>query len=422
MEEPQQPPSPLHHPDGPPALLVIQSAAEDLLFKLHLPNSARNIPIVSPPSHRYSGSIMKKLAILFLSLALFSCAGGSPSHTTTPPPPPTDSWGLLSNGLRDKTQWPLDSASLWNTAIGSAATYQPANILANNSGGSPTVFVQDEDVLLMDPTAPLTDVYYNGAGWTGSDRCAVQGTKLTSLPIPANYTLLSNLNNNSTAVLLPDGHTIEQNQPLTRCTAGGPATTLVTFPDSDITGLGIAGAHGGSGLTALGGTIRLGEFKSGKIHHPMKVELWAAQYYYCCTYHWPATVIDDYANPTTYGGPNPNLGPGALLALSPSFNVSQLQTKPGKILAQAFIDYGAYVVDDTFWNAWALATEQGPQGRVTDEFQQLYSFSMSPAQGSPFMADMTTIFQSLQIVTNSTQSSIGGGGTPRVLAPPAIGN
>ena len=141
----------------------------------------------------------------------------------------------------------------------------------------------------------------------------------------------------------------------------------------------------------------------------MKVELWAAQYYYCCTYHWPAIVVDDYAE-TYYKGTNPNLGPGSLLALSPDFSVSGLKTTPGKIIAQAFIDYGAYVVDDTFWNAWALATEQGPKGRVVDEFQQLYGFPMmSPAADSAFMADMTTIFQSLQIVTNSSSSSVGGG-------------
>ena len=135
-----------------------------------------------------------------------------------------------------------------------------------------------------------------------------------------------------------------------------------------------------------------------------------------------ATVIDDYADPTTYGGSNPNLGPGSLLALSPTFDLSGLATTPGKILAQAFIDYGAYVVDDTYWNDWAIATEQGPNGRVADEFATLYGFAMSSPDNSPFKQDVITIFQALQVVTNNSASSVGGGGTPRVQSPPAIGN
>lgn len=318
--------------------------------------------------------------------------------------------------------WPFASNSIWNTAIGSGAIYQPAGIVSNSAGGWPTSFSQDEDVIVMTPSAPLTNVYYNGVGWNGGDRCPAQGSLLASLPIPANYVLPNSGNNNSAAFLMPDGHTVEQNQPLTRCVAGGSATTLVTFANTDISSSGPDGAHGGSGLSALGGTIRLGEFASGKIHHTMKIELWAVQYYFCCSYHWPATTVDGYADPATYGGTNPNLGPGSLLALSPSFDVSTLTTTPGRLLAQAFKDYGAYMVDDTYWNAWALATEQGPGGRVVDEFASLYGFPMSPPQGSPFMLDMINIFQSLQIVTNNSPASVGGGGTPRVPSPPAIGN
>jgi hypothetical protein len=333
-------------------------------------------------------------------------------------------WGLLSNGLRNKYLWPFSTDSIWNTAIGSGAQYYAAGIVSNSVDGSLTIFSQDEDVIQMNRHAPLTKVYYNSAGWTGKDRCAPQGAELATVPVPINYVLAGNtLDNRSAAFLMPDGHTVEQNQPFTRCKAGGPATTLVTEANTDIYSQGLYGAHGGSGLSALGGTIRLGEFASGKIHHAMKIELWAAQYYYCCKFFWPADTIDGYANPTTYGGTNPYLGPGSLLALLPSYDVSKLQTTAGRILAQAFKDYGAYIVDDTFWNAWALATEQGPKGRVVTEFKKLYGYSMnSPAQNSPFMMDVIDIYQNLQIVTNNSPTTIGGGGTPRVPAPPAIGN
>jgi hypothetical protein len=336
--------------------------------------------------------------------------------------PGGDGFGILPSGLRDKMKWPFASSSVWNTPVGSGAQYQLASVAANSHGGYPTTFTQDQDVVVMKPAAPSTDVYYNGVGWNGGDRCVKEGNLLTSVPVPGSYTLPSSGENNSAAFLAADGKTVMQNQPFTRCAAGASATTLVTFPDLDIYGPGIGGAHGGSGLSALGGTIRLGELASGRIHHVMKVNLWAADYYHCCNWHWPATSVDGYADATTYGGPNANFGPGSLLALLPTFDTTSLATAPGKILAQAFKDYGAYVVDDTYWNAWALIAEQGPDGRVVDEFQTLYGFSMKPADGDPFMTDVKTIFGALQIVTNNAQTTLGGGGSPRVALAPAIGN
>ena len=38
------------------------------------------------------------------------------------------------------------------------------------------------------------------------------------------------------------------------------------------------------------------------------------------------------------------------------------------------------------------------------------------------MNDITNIVQALQVVTNNSAKSVGGGGTPRVPKPPAIGN
>ena len=333
-------------------------------------------------------------------------------------------WGLLANGDRDKYSWPFDQTAPFNYPIGSGAAYQPAGITSNNGGGYTTTFYVDEDVEIMTPNAPVANVYYSDVGWSGGNRCPATGQLVATVPIPSFYLLPNSGENNSAAVLESDSTTIEQNEPLTICTAGASGTTYAWWPGVSIYGTDSTGAHGGSGLSSIGGTIRLGEFLSGKIHHPMKIAIWAAQYYYCCTFHWPATNVDGYANSTTYGGTNPNLGPGALLALPPSFNVNSLATAPGKILAQAFIDYGAYLDDDTYSNSWALNTEQGPNGRVADEFQTLYGYTMvHPPSGSPFANDMVTIFQNLNIVTNNSSSSVGGSGTPLVaLAPTTIGN
>jgi len=59
--------------------------------------------------------------LLALPVALVSCSGGTDATTPVTPAPP--GWGLLSSGLRDKTLWPFDSTSIWNTAIGSGAVY-----------------------------------------------------------------------------------------------------------------------------------------------------------------------------------------------------------------------------------------------------------------------------------------------------------
>ena len=64
----------------------------------------------------------------------------------------------------------------------------------------------------------------------------------------------------------------------------------------------------------------------------------------------PAISVDHYAYEGDvthrYNGKNKEFIMGVLLALKPTFNIDTLKTIPGKILAKAFQDYGAYVVDD----------------------------------------------------------------------------
>lgn len=93
-------------------------------------------------------------------------------------------------------------------------------------------------------------------------------------------------NNNAMALLLPDNETLVQMQPVYRCgvypspllarwgndTDGGPQN----FPNTtSILGDGILGAHGGSGLSSIGGSIRLRELlpSSPPIGHALKIEL-----------------------------------------------------------------------------------------------------------------------------------------------------
>jgi hypothetical protein len=75
-----------------------------------------------------------------------------------------------------------------------------------------------------------------------------------------------------------------QFQPFYRPKPGGPFVAWYhtgapqPFPwEIDVLGDGMYGAHGGSGLSAMGGSIRKGELlpATGAIAHALKVELWA---------------------------------------------------------------------------------------------------------------------------------------------------
>ena len=202
---------------------------------------------------------------------------------------------------------------------------------------------------------------------------------------------------------------------------------------------GALGAHGGSGLSALGGSIRLGELlnTTGAITHALKLELWAHRYYWwdwanassCHT--WPAVGCDSYfADPAIgYNGTNHALKPGALLAVPPARAASvaaRLTTAPAHKLLAALVDYGGYIVDDTGSEAGGGAFCCEPA--VNAEVEAAFGFSirienpLSPHQGAAFYWDVVTLYSALSVVTNNGPGAVGGGGTPRQpLAPPICG-
>jgi hypothetical protein len=225
----------------------------------------------------------------------------------------------------------------------------------------------------------------------------------TRVRVPENWTTdQRHLANGGAAFLLPDHTTVLQMQPTYRCTAGSPllsesnvfchggntdpnhdihpssntsdlpgCETKDLFPRcTSILGDGAQGAHGGSGLSALGGVIRQHELVSNspnttaRIPHAMKIELFGHRYYFRgaglpggrslqphtpenggrTQYVWPATSSDNYANygrsPIGYNGSLPYLAPGALLAI-PRSHAKRVNTStiPGKIIKRALIEY-----------------------------------------------------------------------------------
>ncbi|TLZ53785.1 MAG: hypothetical protein E6K15_09885 [Methanobacteriota archaeon] len=219
---------------------------------------------------------------------------------------------------------------------------------------------------------------------------------------------------------------------MARCTADGNVTMWWSQENESLFGTGTSGGHGGSMLSSIGGTIRLGELvPGGAIHHAMKVNLHGAEDYYYDNvtggFRWPATTADGDAS-DSYHGTVPALREGSLLALPPSFDVNAmgLETEAAKILARAFQDYGAYTVDDAAWSTYAICTERSPAGRVDSEFETAWGFPINePSLDVPWSRDMNRIFGALNVVDNwnfatwllaaASNGTVGAGlGVPRV--------
>jgi hypothetical protein len=340
------------------------------------------------------------------------------------------------NAQRDPLKWPFSVTSIWNMPIGSDAVYVHAHIEKALTQG----MTIDEDYIVMTPDAPLMEIYQNRAGWGKGNRCTIDGPLLFSAPIPRSFivspeTWDGRTPNAGLAVLMPDKHTIRQTQPFSHCTEGQPATSGGKPQDIDIYGDGIFGAHGGSGMSAIGGTLRLGELSptSGPLKHVLKVNFFARKNIYYDEetkgYRWPAKKSDGYAAREYYKDrTNPVVKAcrmGALLALPRQMNLDSLgfETKPGRILAEAFRNYGAYLCDDTAWDVYGICTEWSPTGRFTEEFKINWGFSMKDSsKDTPWARDMDRIFLNLHVVDNNSPSTIGGGGKPLQPLAPLLNN
>lgn len=359
---------------------------------------------------------------------------------------------------RDHLKWPFAASSIWNMPIGSGANYVASGLHYTTTPNSTEYWydmpLSDHERIVLTPTAPLTNVYLSNVGWSGGNRCAATGGVFFAAPIPATYVVPNSTYNNGAAILLADGMTIVQTQPFTKCSGYSYATTMqvpwsITVWQYNLeTGDGRLGAHGGSDLATLGGTIRLGELRPGtQMRHALKVNVDSASFLGLCTgtftacFTWPAATADSYAANagSGYGSATSNANSamkmGALLAIPANVNINTigLQSVPGKMLAWTLQNYGAYIVDSTGGPGFDISIEDGAAGSKADEFQADYGFpfdgrlgymTLTNSAGQPtpqaqWVGDIRLIIDYLRVVSNNSPTSIGGGGTPlQALAPP----
>ena len=362
----------------------------------------------------------------------------------------------LPAGTRNALQWPFTAASIWNMPIGSGATYVASDLHFTTTPNSTEYWYDlpesDHERIVLSASAPQTSVYISSAGWSGGNRCAATGGVFFTAPIPASYVVPNSIANNGAAILLADGITIVQTQPITRCAGYSYATTmkipysLASWEYNLKTGDGRLGAHGGSGLSTLGGTIRLGELRPGtQMRHAIKINLDSSRSLGLCTsnfaacFTWPAATADTYAAYTSgYGSATGNtdsaMKMGALLAIPASVNLGTigLESVPGKMLAWTLQNYGAYIVDTRTSPGIDISIEDGANGSKADEFQADYGYPFDsrlgymtlrnsagqPTPQAQWASDIRLIIDYMRVVSNNSPTSVGGGGTPlQPLAP-----
>jgi hypothetical protein len=324
----------------------------------------------------------------------------------------------ILEGERDPWLWPFSYHSIWNMPIGSNAIYVDAKL---ESAGHVGVDIQH--ILALESHFPKREVY--GSEVWGPGRC--DGTTYLgfTLKVPDNWIVpdagsspYGLTPNSNFALKLPNSDIVFEGSQLSRCIESGPVylPTWMKYENNrkyqTIKGDGLnGGGQGASGMSALGGTIRLGELiNEDSIRHALKINPWAAKY---CFYHdtlpgfqWPAHSADNYAE-SQYSGKNPHLLMGSLLAIPPHIHIDStgIETIPGKKLFFTMQHYGVYFTEDAAWDTWDIIVERG----VEIEFEHQYGFSMT---SDIWKNELNKMIKLLAVVVNNTPDNIGGGGTP----------
>ncbi len=359
----------------------------------------------------------------------FSQAIVIPSSLTTIEQESMDKYGHIGNpdigyevmeGERDPWLWPFSRTSIWNMPIGSDAEYKPADFVGCDEVSCDTAYfftTTESDEVLTIVQSTMSD------RWP-SDITNYKKAGTTYWPRGITISKDSPMNDCS-AILQPDGRTIIELQPTCRDEAtstyviGNPRTGIDIYED------GILGTHWGSGLSALGGAIRLGELTGDEpIRHALKLNVNANRYlyydYYNYGYTWPADRSD--TTPETEGTKE-YLVEGSLLAIPRNITPESVGIT-NELVKKLFVccqDYGIYIVDDTVRDAFSISADIEESAAVKEKYGiNLHTFiSSTPSSESKnYAEDFMKMIECLQVVVNNSETTVGGGGTPcQPLAP-----
>ena len=341
-----------------------------------------------------------------------STAKGALKATGSAPSSARASGAVSSQGptSRSPYTWPFSWDSIWNIPIASTATYAPANI--STSGTYEGTSEADYDS--VSPSFPVVSLVNAEISGTSSGPVSVHGDPSMS----SDGSL-----NGCSAFLGTDNTTVYQGQ-TTELTAGGNPSfggaLDATNAPVNIEGAGITGCHGGSGLSGLGGTLTLADLtQSGPITHALKIELDGYLNYSGANggFRWPAIEADtgynDSSSVNYYGGSNSNVQEGSLLALPASISPSSFSNPTVAKIARALQSYGAYIVDTTAtgsYNFSSLITNYDASSQLLSDVCAGGAPCGTPSSNPGIVSsELDTLFQDLEVVTNNSPSTPGGG-------------
>jgi hypothetical protein len=333
--------------------------------------------------------------------SIFVFAGGGSAASSE------ERWGPRDPWLR-----PYDANSIWNTPIGTNASFVPTGYPVYEQGDADPVHLVR--TVASDPIVPTREPH----GWR--DRCNSAAPETGELRIPRDFYVPdarqdSNGNwktpNDNGVILDPDGRTLHSIS--TACRDENGPLHAWTVHTTDLYGDGIKGAHGASAMSALGGAIRGGELTGdAPIAHALSLVMYTKTAYMrgadtSTCYRWPASRCDAYAGRTgddRYSGTNPDFRIGALLAIPSSVSCDELglESAEGAKLCWTMQHYGGYFTEDSAWDANYVVVEEHTEDRER--------FTAAEVR-----RDLGRVIAAAQVVANNGPDNIGGGGAP--LAP-----
>lgn len=349
---------------------------------------------------------------------------------------------------RDPWLWPFAAGSIWNTPIGSGATYVSAGHFTPGTWVGADVEIHRK-LRASDPARAV----YGPTNWT--DRCAdTSRPQNVTVNVPDDFITDSVVTTggryetpNDVAALLRADGTLVQLEPLARCTPGGDVFGWVDPKGSErLDGAGTYGAHWGSGLSGIGGSLRHGELTGDlPIRHALKLNVPGNLLYYDAGnpetevggvvldgkgYRWPADRDDDGA-PGDYRGTNPRVKMGALVAIPPGVTADGLglRTAAARRLFDALRDYGAYLADNsgqdtrdgqgnlTFRRYAFSAGQEAVTEFAERQGHSIFQSSSSSGPAYDWYTDVTGLVGALAVVDDNGPASVGGPGARRVTTP-----
>ena len=297
---------------------------------------------------------------------------------------------------------PFSSASPWNTQVGSGAIFQSqtgTETAAIEHQAGTVTWILDNSISIyqassFDPLATWSyDSHEPNATWQYGG--AASGSFQTQTPSNLQFQT-----GDGWAVLkLVDGQNFIETWLGLRNSDGSYHASYIVENNLNGTGISSPGHHDGvraGGTSLLGGLVTKQDLDTLNVDHAIALGLPTSMLKASSDptkqYVWPAASADSGGS-SVYTGTIPM---GALFAIPKTVDLSKagITTPEGMALAKAYQTYGGYVSDTTDSRSVNLAfLETGASQHQVDNLR----------------TDMTAIRNLLQLVTNNSVTSVGGG-------------